>query len=129
MSDDPPLSLGVRRQMEIYLDGVQGRRPAQPLAPEELEASARAVLPPHAYVYVAGGAGAEDTVRANRDAFRRWRIVPRLLRDVSRRDLTIDLLGRRLPAPVLLAPIGVQGMLHPHAELAVARAARSLAVP
>jgi isopentenyl diphosphate isomerase/L-lactate dehydrogenase-like FMN-dependent dehydrogenase len=115
--------------MEIYLNGLQGQKPFQPLAPEELEEKARAVLPAPAYVYVAGGAGGEDTVRANRDAFRRWRIVPRFLRDVSRRDLGIELLGRRLPAPVLLAPIGVQGMLHPDAELAVARAARSLGVP
>jgi isopentenyl diphosphate isomerase/L-lactate dehydrogenase-like FMN-dependent dehydrogenase len=126
---EPPLSLGVQRQMEIYLSGTQGQKPAQPVAPEELEERARAVLPERAYVYVAGGAGAEDTVRANRDAFRRWRIVPRFLRDVSRRDLGVELLGRRLPAPVLLAPVGVQAMLHPEAELAVARAARSLGVP
>jgi isopentenyl diphosphate isomerase/L-lactate dehydrogenase-like FMN-dependent dehydrogenase len=115
--------------MEIYLNGVKGQKPAQPIASEELEERARAVLPPPAYVYVAGGAGGEATVRANRDAFGRWHIVPRMLRDVSRRDLGVELLGRRLPAPVLLAPIGVQGMLHPEAELAVARAARSLGVP
>ncbi len=115
--------------MEIYLGGLRGQTPAQPVAPEELEESARAVLPPRAYVYVAGGAGAEETVRANRDAFRRWRIVPRFLRDVSRRDLTAELLGRRLSAPVLLAPVGVQGMLHPEAELATARAARSQGLP
>jgi isopentenyl diphosphate isomerase/L-lactate dehydrogenase-like FMN-dependent dehydrogenase len=115
--------------MEIYLNGLQGQTPAQPLAPEDLEQQARAVLPSRAYVYVAGGAGAEDTVRANRDAFRRWRIVPRMLRDVSRRDLGVELLGQRLPAPVLIAPVGVQAMLHPEAELAVARAARSLGVP
>jgi isopentenyl diphosphate isomerase/L-lactate dehydrogenase-like FMN-dependent dehydrogenase len=115
--------------MEIYLAGLEGKKPTQPLAVEELELQARAVLPPEAYVYVAGGAGSEDTARANRDAFRRWRIVPRMLRDVSRRDLGVELLGRRLPAPVLLAPIGVQGMLHPEAELAVARAARALGVP
>jgi isopentenyl diphosphate isomerase/L-lactate dehydrogenase-like FMN-dependent dehydrogenase len=127
-ADELP-SLGVQRQMEIYLGGLAGKRPGQPLAPEDLEQQARAKLPPEAYVYVAGGAGAEDTVRANRDAFRRWRIVPRFLRDVSRRDIGVELLGRRLPAPVLLAPIGVQGMLHPDAELAVARAARSLGVP
>jgi isopentenyl diphosphate isomerase/L-lactate dehydrogenase-like FMN-dependent dehydrogenase len=126
---EPPLSLGLQRQMEIYLAGVNGQTPAQPIAPEELEERARAVLPTKAYIYVAGGAGAEDTVRANRDAFRHWRIVPRFLRDVSRRDLRIELLGRRLPAPVLVAPVGVQSMLHPEAELAVARAARSLGVP
>jgi isopentenyl diphosphate isomerase/L-lactate dehydrogenase-like FMN-dependent dehydrogenase len=127
--DAAPLSIGVQRQMEIYMAGLHGQKPAQPLAPEELELRAREVLPPEAYVYVAGGAGGEDTVRANREAFRRWRIVPRFLRDVSRRDLTVEFLGRRLPAPVLLAPVGVQGMLHPEAELAVARAARSLGVP
>ena len=53
----------------------------------------------------------------------------RLFDCFSRRDVSVELLGRRLPAPVLLAPIGVQGMLHPEAELAVARAARSLGVP
>jgi isopentenyl diphosphate isomerase/L-lactate dehydrogenase-like FMN-dependent dehydrogenase len=115
--------------MEIYLAGLKGQRPTQPLAPEELEERARDRLPTPAYIYVAGGAGGEETVRANRDAFRRWQIVPRYLRDVSRRELGIELLGRRLRAPVLLAPVGVQAMLHPEAELAVARAARSLGVP
>src|SRR5205085_7974060 len=86
----PPPSLGVQRQMEIYLSGLAGHKPAQPLAAEELEERARAVLPVPAYVYVAGGAGGEETVRANRDAFRRWRIVPRFLRDVSRRDLGVE---------------------------------------
>jgi isopentenyl diphosphate isomerase/L-lactate dehydrogenase-like FMN-dependent dehydrogenase len=122
-------SIGVQRQLEIYLAGLEGKKPPQPLAVEELEDQARSVLPPEAYIYVAGGAGGEDTVRANREAFRRWRIVPRMLRDVSRRDLGVELLGRSLPAPVLLAPIGVQEMLHPEAELAVARAARSLGIP
>jgi isopentenyl diphosphate isomerase/L-lactate dehydrogenase-like FMN-dependent dehydrogenase len=122
-------TVGVQRQMDIYLAGLQGQKPVRPIAPEELDALARSVLPPEAYVYVAGGAGAEDTIRANRDAFRRHRIVPRFLRDVSRRDLGIELLGRRLPAPVLLAPVGVQSMLHKDGELAVARAARSLGVP
>ncbi len=122
-------SLGVRRQMEIYLAGLAGKRPAQPVGPEELEQQAAKVLRPEAYIYVAGGAGAEDTVRANREAFRRWHLVPRFLRDVSRRDLSVEVLGQRLPAPVLLAPIGVQSMLHADAELAVARAARSLGVP
>ena len=50
-----------------------------------------------AYDYVAGGAGAEETVRANREAFRRWRIVPRFLRDVGRRDLGVEILGTRFP--------------------------------
>ena len=125
----PAVSVGVERQMEIYQAGLRGEQPALPLSAEELELRARAVLSPEVFTYVAGGAGMEDTMRANRDAFRRWRIVPRFLRDVSRRDLSVELLDRRLPAPVLLAPIGVQGMLHEDAELATARAARSLGVP
>jgi isopentenyl diphosphate isomerase/L-lactate dehydrogenase-like FMN-dependent dehydrogenase len=122
-------SIGVERQMQIYLAGLAGQRPSQPIAPEELEQQARQVLRPEAYVYVAGGAGAEDTVRANREAFRLWRIVPRFLRNVDHRSLGVEVLGRPLSAPVLLAPIGVQAMLHREAELAVARAARSLGVP
>src|SRR5262249_49168443 len=78
---------------------------------------------------LAGGAGSEDTQRANREAFRRWRIVPRFLRDVSHRDLSVELFGQRIPTPFLLAPIGVQGILHRKGGLAVARAARSLGVP
>lgn len=127
--DPAAASLGVARQMEIYQAGLRGEKPALPLSAEELEQKARAVLPPEAYTYVAGGAGGEETVRANRDAFRRWQIVPRFLRDVAQRDLGVEVLGQRFPAPVLLAPIGVQGMLHPDAELAVARAARSLGIP
>jgi isopentenyl diphosphate isomerase/L-lactate dehydrogenase-like FMN-dependent dehydrogenase len=115
--------------MEIYQAGLQGTKPAQPVSPEALEEQARAVLRPEAYTYVAGAAGCEDTARANRVAFRRWRIVPRFLRDVSARDLSVQLLGHRLPGPLMLAPIGVQSMLHAEAELAVARAARSLGIP
>ncbi len=124
-----PVSLGVQRQMEIYQAGMRGEKPALPLGADELEQAAMGVLPAEAFTYVAGGAGGEDTMRANREAFRRWRIVPRFLRDVARRELGVTLFGRRLPAPVLLAPIGVQSMLYPDAELAVARAARSLGVP
>lgn len=123
------IPLGVQRQMELYQTFLRGEKPALPLAAEEWEERARQVLPPEAFTYVAGGAGGEDTVRANLEAFRRWRIVPRFLRNVAARDLTVSVLGRTLPAPVLLAPIGVQGMLHPEAELPVARAARALGVP
>ena len=121
--------LGTLRQFEIYGAGLLGKKPAQPLAPEDLEQKAREVLKPEAYTYLAGGAGAEDTIRANREVFRRWRIVPRFLRNVSRRDVSVEAFGQRFPAPVLLAPIGVQEMLHRDAELAVARAARSLGLP
>jgi lactate 2-monooxygenase len=122
-------SPGLRRQMEIYKWGLAGKTPGQPVSVEELARKAKSELKPEAYDYLAGGAGAEDTMRANREAFRRWRIVPRYLRDVAHRDLAVDILGHRLPVPVMLAPIGVQSILHKEAELAVARAARALGIP
>ena len=68
-------------------------------------------------------------MRANREAFRRRRIVPRMLRDVAERDLSTTVLGTEMPAPLLLAPIGVQTIVHPEGELATARAAAALGVP
>jgi lactate 2-monooxygenase len=116
-------------QYEIYARGLGGERPALPIDVGELEQRARAVLSPEAFGYVAGGAGSEATMRANRRAFERWEIVPRMLRDVSVRDLGGSLLGTQLPAPVLLAPIGVQSIVHPEAELAVGRAAAAIGLP
>ncbi len=125
MADSSPaMAPGLRRQMEIYQAGLAGQLPERPVAIEDLEAWAKSILSPEAYDYVAGGAGSEDTVRANQEAFRRWRIVPRFLRDVGRRDLGVNILGLRIGAPVMLAPIGVPSILHKDAELAVARAAR-----
>jgi lactate 2-monooxygenase len=130
MSDPTPeASWGLRRQIEIYQSGLAGKTPDQPVSVEELELKAKSCLKRDAFDYLAGGAGSEDTVRANREAFRRWRIVPRLLRDVSERDLSVEVLGARFRVPVMLAPIGVQGILHEECELAVARAARALGVP
>lgn len=116
-------------QYEVYLAGLAGTRPSYPMAYDRLEASAREALTPEAFGYVAGGASSEDTMTANREAFRRWRIVPRMLRKVDERDLSVEVLGTRLPAPVLLAPIGVQSIVHPEGEVAVARAAASVGVP
>ena len=82
-----------------------------------------------AFAYVAGGAGAEETMRANRRAFERVSIVPRTLRDVSQRDTSVDLFGRKFPAPLLLAPIGVLGLVHGEADVAAARAAASVGLP
>ena len=116
-------------QNEIYLNGMAGIHPELPCEPGQLEALARERFKPEPYGYVAGSAGTEGTARANREAFDRWRIVPRFLRDVSRRDLSSTILGTYFPAPVALAPVGVQGIVHDEAELAVARAAASLRVP
>jgi lactate 2-monooxygenase len=121
--------IGRRRQTEIYVGGVGGRRPRVPVDGIELERRAARAMSRQAYAYVAAGAGTEATVRANRAGFDRWRIVPRVLRDVSERDTGTDLLGRRLRWPFMLAPIGVLELVHRDADLAVARAARSEEVP
>jgi lactate 2-monooxygenase len=116
-------------QYEIYAGGLAGETPKLPLHSEQLQERAREVLSPQAFGYVAGSAGAELTARANLQAFERWQIVPRMLRDVSERDLSTTILGTTMPAPVLLAPVGVQSIVHPQAELAVGRAAASSALP
>src|SRR3954467_2545251 len=116
-------------QFEIYLAGLSGQLPSLPIATDALEERAREALTPEAFGYVAGGAGSEDTMRENLEAFRRWRIVPRMLRDVRERQARPSLLGPEREAPVLLAPIGVQRIVHPEGELPASRAAASLGVP
>jgi lactate 2-monooxygenase len=114
---------GRERQQAIYLAGVSGARPAIPTDAEALEERARSVISEEAFAYIAGGAGTGRTVKANRDDFGAWRIVPRMLRDVSERDTSVELLGGRMDSPFLLSPIGVLEMVDPEADLAVARAA------
>jgi isopentenyl diphosphate isomerase/L-lactate dehydrogenase-like FMN-dependent dehydrogenase len=116
-------------QNEIYLSGLAGEVPKFPCDYPALEAAARETLTPEAFAYVAGSAGLERTERANRAAFDRWAIVPRFLRDVDQRDFSTTVLGTPFPGPLALAPVGVQGIVHPEAELAVARAAAGLGVP
>jgi len=114
---------------EIYALGLGGETPSIPVAVAELERLAAEAMDERTANYVFAGAGSEDTIDANREAFRRRRIVPRMLRDVAQRDLSTTLLGTTMPAPLMLAPIGVQKAVHPDGELATARAAASLGVP
>jgi lactate 2-monooxygenase len=114
---------------EIYARGLGGETPSIPVALAELEERAIAAMEPRTAGYVCAGAGSEETIAANLEAFRRRRLVPRMLRDVSSRDLAVELLGTAMPAPLLLAPIGVQRIVHPEGELASARAAAALGVP
>jgi hypothetical protein len=78
---------GRERQSDIFLAGVRGKQPVVPADPERLEQAAREQISAEAFAYLAGGAGTEQTMAANRDAFARRRIAPRMLRDVSERDL------------------------------------------
>jgi isopentenyl diphosphate isomerase/L-lactate dehydrogenase-like FMN-dependent dehydrogenase len=113
-------------QNEIYLQGLADRLPPFSTDATRLEGLAKEALEPGPFGYVAGGAGAGATVRANREAFDRWRIVPRMLTDATSRDLSATVVGTAMPAPVLLAPVGVQSIVHPDGELATARAAKEL---
>ena len=131
MSTGSPVGghFGRTRQMDVYLAGLRGRRGLIPFDAEKLEKTARRRMSREAYAYVAGGAGLESTIAANRAAFERRRIVPRVLRDVSERDTSVTLFGRRLPSPFLLAPIGVLELAHRDADVAVGKAAAGEGVP
>ncbi|MFB8179423.1 alpha-hydroxy-acid oxidizing protein [Streptomyces sp. NPDC055966] len=114
---------------EIYLAGPEGRKGQLTTDLTALEDAARQVLPPEVFGFVAGGSGTGATGRANRDAFDQWRLLPRMLRGCTRRDLTVDLLGQSLPAPLLLAPISAQTSVHPEGEIATVRGAADAGLP
>ncbi|MDE3026721.1 MAG: alpha-hydroxy-acid oxidizing protein, partial [Acidobacteriota bacterium] len=112
-------------QNAIYIAGEA----EWPIGPEDWETAAEAALDPAAFGYVAGGAGAESTLRANREAFERRRLRPRMLTGNARRDLSVEVVGTRSAAPFLLAPVGVLSIAHADGELAAARAAAAAGVP
>ncbi len=117
---------GTHVQNAIY---IAGQAPEWPITPEDWETRAQEALDPAPFGYIAGGAGAELTVRANREAFERRRLRPRMLAGNKERELSVEVLGTRSPAPFLLAPIGVLGIVHPEGEVAVARAAAATGIP
>ncbi|MEO0468577.1 MAG: alpha-hydroxy-acid oxidizing protein [Bacteroidota bacterium] len=119
----------LSRQRETYLNGAAGISPVIPFDFDKLAALARKRMTAEGYAYVAGGAGTDDSVSENRLAFGRWRILPRMLRDVSQKDLSIELFGQKLPGPLLLSPVGVLSLAHRQADKAVARAAASQQIP
>jgi lactate 2-monooxygenase len=120
---------GPERQRTIYDAGAAGQPPSIPVDPDRLAIEAVRTLRAEVADYVSGGAGAEDTLDANRLEFGRWHLVPRMLTDVHERDLRVDLFGRSIPAPVLLGPVGGLTTVHEEGDLAVARAAAGLGVP
>lgn len=130
MSDSGPLAgIGRRTQSDIFRAGVSGIRPRIPTRWDDLVAEARRRLAPDAWAYLAGSSGTEATAAANAAGFDRYRIVPRMLVDTTGRDLSIDLLGMRLPTPLLAAPVGVLELAHRDADLAIARAAAAFGIP
>ena len=119
---------GQVRLAKTYMAGALGQRSKTPFRVAALEQAAQAAMTPEAFGYLAAS-GMERTLAANREALDAVRIVPRMLRNVGTRDLGTELFGRRLPAPLLLAPVGAQELCHPDADLATARAAASRGVP
>lgn len=105
-----------------------GTPASRPLNLFEYERIAAERLPAMAYDYFASGANDELTLRANRGAFERLRLRPRMLRDVSERDTSAVILGRTHQLPLLAAPMAFQRLAHPEGELALARATNALGV-
>ena len=90
---------------------------------DEFEPAAKRRVTPMAYAYIAGAAGDEQTMARNREAFAAIRLKPRVLVDASHLDTRIELLGRRLDFPILLAPVAYHKLAHPQGELATVRGA------
>jgi lactate 2-monooxygenase len=116
---------GTQVQNEIYISGES----PWPVGADEWEARAAERLDAGPFGYIAGGAGAEATMRANREAFERRRLRPRMLGAHTERDISVEVLGTQSPFPFLLAPVGVLSIAHPEGELAPARAAAAARVP
>jgi 4-hydroxymandelate oxidase len=107
-----------------------GSATSAPLNLHDFEALAVARLDPGVAAYYGGAAADEVTLEDNLAAFRRWRFVPRMGTDIEGRDASVEVLGRRWPAPLMAAPMALQRMADPDGEVAMARAcaARGLAM-
>ncbi|KAE8392363.1 hypothetical protein BDV23DRAFT_181764 [Aspergillus alliaceus] len=116
-------------QHEIYVAGTRGIKPIMTTNPNLWETAAKQVMEPMNFDYAKGGAGAGDTIRKNREAFDKWSIIPRMVRSNTKRSLKVDVLGQEWPAPVAIAPVGVNRIFHPDGEKGVARAAGKVGVP
>jgi lactate 2-monooxygenase len=123
---DPDPESYVQYQREIY---GSLRQPKYSTKPSQWEAAARANIPTPNFLYVFGAASSESTHRANISAFDRYRLRPWMLVQATRRDMSVQLFGQTYRSPLLVAPIGVQEIVHPDAEEATARACAAVKVP
>lgn len=120
---------GPETQAAIFLRGLGGAKPDLPTSFPALEAAAEAAMSPEAWAYTAGGAGLETAMNANRAAFQRVVIAPRMLAGGGDSHLACEILGVSVAAPVFASPIGVLEMMHKEADLAVARALARVNLP
>jgi lactate 2-monooxygenase len=128
-TDVTAIGVGRERQGAIYRAGVLGRTPDVPTDAAALEAAGEKAMSRRARAYVAGGAGEGTTMRHNREAFDRWRIVPRMLHGTAHRDLTTTVLGTPLRAPLMLAPVGAGELVRPDSDVQIARGAAAAGTP
>ncbi len=106
-----------------------GRNGARALNIADLREIARRRVPGFVFEYVEGGSEDEATLRHNREALGALRFVPRTLIDTCARSLATPLFGRPAAAPLVIAPTGLNGMLHPEGDIALARAAAAFGIP
>jgi 4-hydroxymandelate oxidase len=99
--------------------------PTQALDVFDFEPVMKKNVPPAHFGYMATGADDEVTLRANRAGFLKFEVRPRRLTDVSRIDMSADILGATYDTPIVIAPTGSNRAFHPDAEVAVAKAARA----
>jgi lactate 2-monooxygenase len=118
-------------QNAIYFAGLNGVLPKYPVDFATLRARAESAMSPSLLNYVQGGCGDEHTQDINATAFQSWGMIPRMLVNTAKRDLSIELFGCKLPSPLFMSPIGVTGLCTPdgHGDLAAARASAETGVP
>ena len=131
MSDHPELATsGAAYEMQVFQKGLKYERPPFTFQADKWEELALERLSANSKAYVYGSAGMRETMNKNREAFRRWSIVPRrMVKTKGFTKLSTDILGHKLAAPLALAPVGVQRIFNPDGEVASARAAKAQGVP
>jgi 4-hydroxymandelate oxidase len=114
-----PLMWGPRQSDHLI------KSPKEAINVFDLEPVCRQNVPPAHFGYMASGIDDEVTLRANREGFLKFQFRPRRLVDVSKVDMSVDILGVRYPSPIVVAPIGGQKSFHAEGEVATARAAKA----
>jgi isopentenyl diphosphate isomerase/L-lactate dehydrogenase-like FMN-dependent dehydrogenase len=126
----PPPGDPIDYEQEVYAKGLRYRRPPFTFQTTAWQPDAEKLMSATSTGYVSGNAGTGETARKNCDAFLKWSIVPRRLVETEKfPDLTTTVLGRTVPFPIAVAPVGVQRIFHMEGELASAAAAAEESVP
>ena len=120
-----PLFAGIPAMLDAFAQESTLATAEAALDVFDFEAAARKVVPPAHWGYMASGVDGEDTLRANREGFTRYQLRTRRFVDVSRIDLSTELLGMKLASPIVLCPVGGQKAFHAEGEIAAARAAKA----